>query len=169
MSFRFLRCGPWTTSRSERKTNCTRCARSVSCVKACCRPTHIFRRIFFEHSAPQNWKSQKMPPLPGWIPSLVTSGNDPRLLNGETKSPSIDALLRCSCCSVGARSVKGGSKAMDTSNLLTFFRTWTECPSSTHTKSESRTPHLAKRTNGISWATTMACWCTHASLKGSDG
>jgi len=55
---------------------------------------------------PPKWKSQKRHLLPDQIPSLVTSGDDPRLLNGGKKLPLICPFSRCSCHSMGARSVK---------------------------------------------------------------
>ena len=100
--------GPQVTWRG--KKNCTRCACSISCVKACCKPTCIFCRILFEHSTPPKWKSQKISLLPGWIPSLVMFGNDLRLLNGGKKLPLIHAVLHCSHCSMGTRLVKGEAR-----------------------------------------------------------
>jgi len=81
-----------------------------SAVNADCLYCH---RILFEHSTLKKWRSRKTerPLLPGRIPSLVTSGNDPRLLNGGKKSPSIRPFLRCSCHSTGAMSDKGEARS----------------------------------------------------------
>ena len=128
------------------------------------------RRISFGHSTPQKWrKSRKTLLLPGRIPSLATSGNDPRLLNGGRKSPSIRPFLRCSCRSTGARSVRGEARWWTRPVSLPFSARWIACPSSTRTKSGSCTSHPAKRTNGRSWATTTARRRTPASSRGSDG
>ena len=89
--------------------------RSVQCLVITKCREHCFllpyrHRILFEHSTPPKRRSRKTLLLPCRIPSRVTSGNEPRLLNGGKKSPSIRRFLHCSCHSTGAKSVKGEAR-----------------------------------------------------------